>query len=209
MDISKAQKNVDEGQYEGFIVFMKDNAVVTYLFCIYNENITVGGGGETTVGEISLVNEAVASQHGVTLTQIDATSANYNKDMGKDYGIEDVPHQYRLTYTSRDALANPQYAAMNISGFSYGQAVGEYKYEVEQEVKQEDGSVKTEIVEKTGYYSQMLTVEKNADLGGVVIYPNKANGFEPETIPADKYEIYLFGSSYAPIARIILDVVAQ
>ena len=209
MDKTKAQLNVDSGAYEGFIIFKKDNAVVTFLYCVYNENITVGGGDDANIGEISLVDEAVAAQHGVTLTQIDPTSADYNKDMGKDYGIEDVPHQYRLTYTSREALANPQYAAMNISGFSYGQAVGEYTYEVEQEVKQEDGSVKTEMVKKTGYYSQMLTVEKNADLGGVVIYPNNENGFDAETIPADKYEIWLFGSSYAPIARIILDVVAQ
>ena len=128
--------------------------------------------------------------------------------MGAQYGIDDIPYQYRLTYSSREALSNPQYAAMNIAGFFYGQAVGEYTYKVEGD-KDEDGDGQPDMVVKTGYYSHMFNVEKKEEFGGVVIEPNKANGFDAEAIKAQRYEIHLFGSSYTPIARIIFDVVAQ
>ncbi|MBP3550733.1 MAG: hypothetical protein J6J57_03705 [Alistipes sp.] len=210
MDITKAQLNKDTDQYEGFIIFMKDNVVVTYLYCVYNENATVGGGGEASVGEITLVDESLAAMHGVTLTQIEATSADYDKNMGAQYGIDDIPYQYRLTYSSREALSNPQYAAMNIAGFFYGQAVGEYTYKVEGDKDEDgDGDGQPDMVVKTGYYSHMFNVEKKEEFGGVVIEPNKANGFDAESIKAQRYEILLFGSYDTPIARIIFDVVAQ
>jgi hypothetical protein len=186
-DLTKAQLNVDEGQYEGFIIFKKNDKVVTFLYCVYNENGVIGGDANANLGETTFVDEVVASQHGVTLTKIEATDADYDEKVGKDYGVN-VTHQYRLTYKGREALASPQYAALNISGFSYGQAVGTYEYYVEGN-EDKDGDGVLDKIAKTGYYSQMLIVEKNAESGGVVIYPNSENGFEPETIPAGKYAL--------------------
>ena len=160
---------------------------------------------EINIGETTLVDESAASAHGVTLSKMDASDPDYNKNMGADNGADEITHQYRLTYINREALASPQYAALNISGFSYGQAVGEYTYQVQGD-KDEDGDGVLDMINTTGYYSQMLIVEKKTELGGVVIYPNSKNGFEPETIPAGKYDIWLYGSSNAPIARIVMDI---
>ena len=206
MDKTKAQLNADSGAYEGFIVFKKNNKVVTFLYCVYNENATIGGEADENLGETTFVDEVVASQHGVTLTKIDSTEADYDKKLGNDYGISDVSHQYRMTYNSREALAQPQYAALNIVGFSYGQAVGTYEYYVEGN-EDKDGDGKLDMIAKTGYYSQMITVEKSAELGGVVIYPNSENGFAPETLPAGEYTLLMYGSSSVPIARIVLEIV--
>ena len=69
-----------------------------------------------------------------------------------------------------------------------------------------DGDGVLDKIAKTGYYSPMLIVEKSAELGGVVIYPNSENGFAPETLQAGEYTLLIYGSSNAPIARIVMDI---
>ena len=83
----------------------------------------------------------------------------------------------------------PQYAALNIPGFGFGQVTGSYQ-----------------INGETWYGSQIFSVWNNPDAGGIVIEPMADYGFTAETIPAGKYEIAIFNTSYSPMARIVLDI---
>jgi hypothetical protein len=183
-----AQSSHTEGVgYEGYVNLVDaEGNVLASIYCLYNP--TAQGGGAAGGDVVALVNESMASAIGVTLTKIESTDADYNAAFGADYGVTNAP-QYRLTYSQLGALTMPQYAALNIPGFGFGQVTGEYQ-----------------INGENRYGSQIFSVWNNPDAGGVVVEPMADYGFTAETIPAGKYEIAIYGSSYSPIARIVLEL---
>lgn len=190
MDISAemAQYSLYEGVgYEGYVNLVDaDDNVLASIYCLYNPNAQ--GGGNTGGDVVALVDADMASAVGVSLATIESTDADYKAGFGSDYGVANVP-QYRLTYSQLGALMMPQYAALTISGFAYGQATGAYQ-----------------INGETCYGYQIFSMWNNPDAGGVVIEPMADNGFTAETIPAGKYEFAAYGGSGAPVARILLDI---
>lgn len=182
MDTTKAQFNADEQCYDGFIIFKKNGQDVTYLYCVYNENATVGGGGGAAGDVVAFANSEYAAMLGATLARIEAGNELYDNYFGADYGLTGLP-QYALTYTSMMPWSMPSYAALAINGFAYGQATGEY-----------------EINGEKMYGYSLFSMFNDPDMGGVIIEPQVS----PDMLPNGNYVFSILGMSGMPIARIVL-----
>lgn len=183
MDTTKAQFNADEQCYDGFIIFKKEGQDVTYLYCVYNENATVGGGGGAAAGDVvAFANPEYAAMLGATLERIEAGNELYDNYFGADYGLTGLP-QYVLTYTSMMPWSMPSYAALAINGFAFGQATGEY-----------------EINGEKMYGYSLFSIFNDPDMGGVIIEPQVS----PDMLPNGNYVFSISGMSGMQIARIVL-----